>query len=544
MDENPETKPTDNTPPPGSSQRKMSDAERKEPVDKKRIALLNGACGQGDRVSISGQVVDIPVTATQKTETWDLVNSIPASQKSKIRPIMDFGMAGVRKARLQLEILERPASAAKDGALTQEELEAAKVLFTSEVFVGNDNSFFQIELKTDLPAGDYIVRVILRGIDSLRQSVSDLAFIGDSKSLILKKDIPIGHGRLRILDSDYKGLIITSDIDQTFLDTRIDSNRGLLGTLFEELTDKKPLPGMPELFREIQAGPIGPVPLYFISASPHFFRRTFSSLFDHLQVDYTGLNLKYVMNTVDSVIRKTVQTVLNLDDLLADGFGPAMERTMKFLTSSVDSIFDHIPYKLGTLLENRLMQPTGAREILLGDNTESDAFIFTLYQGLLLGKMRGAELEEYLYKLKFRGREALTRDAAKRVCVLTEQNLERHGNVNSVSEVWINQAFAEPDEPSMIESIKEALPPNMLSEDELARKKEGEIKLFRACYGAVGFSMLAMESNLIEKEQVERIWNSLMGATLRGESVTAETFRKVAAKLNIARDDFIDSFLS
>src|SRR5690606_26130704 len=114
------------------------------PVDKRRIALLNGACGQHNWVLISGQVVDVPVTASQKLEDWDPLLSLPSSQRRRIRPIQDFGMSGVRRARLRLEIL--PGSAATG---SRSDLEQAEVLYSSEPFTANDNSFFQITPETD-----------------------------------------------------------------------------------------------------------------------------------------------------------------------------------------------------------------------------------------------------------------------------------------------------------------------------------------------------------------------------------------------------------
>ena len=126
-----------------------------------------------------------------------------------------------------------------------------------------------------------------------------------------------------------------------------------------------------------------------------------------------------MLSAFDSIMKKFTETMLNLNDFLGQGVGASVERTLKFLGSSVMSLFDHVSYKLITLLENRLMQPTDAREILMGDNKESDFFIFSLYQTLLLGEITGEELESYLYRLNFLDRESLTRDAAKRILSCT-----------------------------------------------------------------------------------------------------------------------------
>ena len=476
-------------------------ADTNAPVDKKRLALVNGTCGQKGRVWVTGQVVDIPVTRSQKEEKWDPFLCIPLSQKKSIRPIQDFGMSGVRRPALQLEILEY-----RENVVSFEDLEEQKPIFTSRKFSGDDDSFFAYQIDEELDPGFYIVRLRLLGIESLRQSVSDLAYIGDSNSLILKKNNAIGYGRLRILDESYDSFVITSDIDQTFLNTRIESNRGLMATLFEEAMEKEPIIGMVELYRQIQRGPFGPMPLYFISASPHFFRRTFASLFTGHAIDFTGLNLKYLMNTVDSVIRKTLQTLTNFEDLFNQGFSRTMERTSKFLSTSLDNLFDHVSYKLTVLLENRLMQPKGVKEILVGDNTESDFFIFVIYQYLISGKIQGQVLEEYLYNLKFGGRDAVTRDVARKIRNLVDKNIELHGQTNSVAEIWINQANHEPGPERMRELINEALPAGFNLE------QDGDIQGAKGCYGALGIGLESLDLGLIDKKQLLQVWETMESA--------------------------------
>ena len=489
-----------------------------EPVDKKRVALLNGACGQSDRLLITGQIVDIPVTAAEKIEEWDPILSIPLSQKSTIRAIQDFGISGVRRARLQLEILENRGNLSSNGE---------GVLFTSDVFTANDNSRFEYSLKASLPPGDYLVRVILRGIDSLRQSISDLAYIGESNSLILKNNIPIGHGRLRVLPPDHAGWIVTSDIDQTFLDTDFGTNKGLMAALTEELKEKRPLPGMPELYRQILYKQF--VPLVFLSGSPHFFHRTFSSLFEQLQIDYTGMSLKDLRHMADSFLRKTFRTVVNLDKMLAEGLSEAMERAGKFLSSSYSNLFEQIVYKLTVLLENRLMQPTGVREILIGDNTESDYFVFILYQYLISGKIPGESLENYLYRLRFRNHEPMTRDMARKVAYLTRENLKMHGKVNSVTAVWINLAASFPDKDQMESFTLAALPVGLAPHGVF----EKDIVTIQACYGAVGISLAALDRGLIDTDQLAHVWKGMMGDEFRNETINTDTFQNVLSDFKL-----------
>ncbi|MBE7437249.1 MAG: hypothetical protein HS115_02250 [Spirochaetales bacterium] len=496
------------------------ESSREVPVDKKRIALFNGACGQSGHIVITGQVVDIPITESHRDEEWDLYTPIPYSQKKKIRPIQDFGMSGVRRPRLQLEVLNHGSR-----NLRPHELDSVEVLFTSEEFKGNDNSFFSYDLKADLPPGNYLIRIILRGVDSLRQSVSDLSFIGNSDSLILKRDIPIGYGPVRILPADYSGYIISSDIDQTFLDTRIGSTQGLMETLFETPESKQAIPGMPEFIREILRAQNPPYPLHFISASPHFFRRTLSTVFDDLDIHFSSLNLKYLASTVENVFKKTFDTIFHFDDLIKGGVSTAINRTMKFLGSSIQSLYDQIAYKLTTLLENRLTQPRLAREVLLGDNTESDFLIFSLYQHILLGHIKGEDLENFLYKLNFQEREALTRDAARGIAELAAACLKKHGQHNSVVAVWINQAFEHPDQSEMRALIESALP-------EGCRDATAVVPV-KGAAGALGFALHALDLGLIDREAVKRIWHSMKGRVY-GTTPIDDEFARAALKTTTA----------
>ncbi len=509
--------------------------KREVPIDKKRIALVNGSCGRADRIDIAGQVVDIPVTELHIKEEWDHLHPIPRSQKSSIRPIQDFGMTGVRRPRLQIEILEGKLKNASEA-----ELAGAAVVYTSPIFNGDDNSFFSVRIQEKIPPGDYTIRVILRGVDSLRQSVSDLSFIGNSNSLILKKDLPIGYGHLRILSDDYRGLIITSDIDQTYLDTHIGSSQGLLETLFETPDHKLALPGMPEFFRQLRKYG-GGVPLIFISASPHFFRRTLKSVFEFHDIEFTALNLKYLMSTIDSMIRKTLQTVTHFPDFLSSGVSQAVERSLKFFGSSIQSLYDQIAYKLTTLLENRLMQPTGTREILMGDNTESDFFIFTLYQYILTGKLENDALENYLYRLVFQDREALTRDSARRIAELGKENVKRHGRINSVHRVWINLAYQNPTEEEMRTQVQAALPEGV----SLNFAAADGIVPFTACRGGLGFALAALDDELIDPVQFRQIWESIPRGDERspGENTLIEIVRGYPLR-KLSAEEILDSTLT
>ncbi|HNJ36257.1 MAG TPA: hypothetical protein PK881_18570, partial [Leptospiraceae bacterium] len=173
------------------------------------------------------------------------------------------------------------------------------------------------------------------------------------------------------------------------------------------------------------------------------------------------------------------------------------------------------------ILENRLIQPTGSREILMGDNTESDYFIFTLYQVLLTGRLRDDQLVDYLYHLRFHGREALTRDYSVRIAKLTTENLQIHGKINPVEHVWINQAYASPDNEEAEKMIREALPEDAF--------KWGTIKKPIVVKGGLGFAVHALDVGLIDPDQFRAVWKSMEGRKL-GELELNQAFLETIVK--------------
>jgi hypothetical protein len=262
---------------------------------------------------------------------------------------------------------------------------------------------------------------------------------------------------LRILPENYKDFIVTSDIDQTYLATDLNSKAGKLSALFESAAQKRALPGMPELYRRLRKD-LNDAPLIFISASPHFFRRTLFATIKKHNIEFESIHLKYLEGTIKGVLDKIIGTTVNPAKLLSGGFRSAFKRTSKFLGASYQSLFDQMAYKLSILLQARTYMPTNSKEILLGDNTESDFMIFTLYQLILLQDWTGDELEEYLYKLNFLGRDAITRDNAKMIRKLAEENWKIHGKVNPVQIALINETDHGLNEKNMLTQVMLALP--------------------------------------------------------------------------------------
>jgi len=238
--------------------------------------------------------------------------------------------------------------------------------------------------------------------------------------------------------------------------------------------------------------------------------------------------LKYLMGTLNQMVRKSVQTVLNMDDYLSKGFTEALDRSMKYMGSSLQSLFDQVGYKLETLLRMRVYRPTNAKEVLLGDDTESDYFIFTFYQCILSGWIHGERLQQFLYRLQFKDREALTRDAARTIVALAERNLQEHGAINPVSAVWINRA-ASNDTDTMRKEIEESFPSEWDQKPDFST-----IKFPVACEGAAGFTMHALETQFLNTEEAVRFLHSLEGKILKEKILDAQRIDEIISACHVS----------
>lgn len=445
--------------------------------------------------------MDVSASASEMDEQWDPYLGIPVSRKDTIRPQMDFALIRVRRPRLRLEIIEHPGRNA-----TPEDLRSAKILFQSEPFKADNKSFFEYHLPTGIPAGHHSLRMILLGNSSLSQKFYDMSSRSSGAASVGEDQI-VGYGKVRILPDDYEGYIITSDIDQTFLDTNITTKLGLLQTLFESPHEKRPFPGMPEFYRQLRYDPEDPIPLLFLSSSPHFFRRSLQTLFYHHGIDYTGISLKPFVSSLDFLIRNYMRKASHAEELLSGRLAKVIETFSRIRgkSSDIKKLSSHIGYKLIILLENRLMQPTHAREIIMGDNTESDFFIFTLYQLILTGTLPTGRLEEYLSGLSFRGSSPPTPGQIHQIIRLADENLRLHGKVNPVHRAWINIAYEAPDDNELKKMILADLP-SKIDADNILKNLQG-------CRGAPGFAMAAFDAGLIGKNQFKKIWEAVEGSS-------------------------------
>ncbi len=479
--------------------------------DKKRIAVCSNSLGREGRTLIRGQVVDMGIADITKADgLWDLMTGLLHGQENEITPFLDFSLAPVRKPILTIEVLN----------------DKQKKVFESPEFVGDNDGFFSYELISKLKSGVYTFYVTFKGSDSYRQYTKDVAYLNIKEDSEIRKITTVGKGKLRILSEKYNSYIITSDIDQTYLATQLGSKSGLLSAIFETPAEKIPLPGMPVLYNLLRKD-TKESPLSFISASPHYFRRSISMTIKNHGIEYESLYLKYLDGTVKGVVDKITHSIFNLNELLSEGVDVALDRAKKFFGATFQSLFDQMSYKLSTLLGARIYQPTKAKEILLGDNTESDYLIFSLYQIILLGLIQGKELEDYLYKLNFLGRDAVTRDYAKKICRLQDENIAIHGKVNSVHSVFINMTNLGPMANEMEQNVLNVFPKN------LDIKTTKDFKMYVPTEGALGFATNLTGLGVLEFDSLLEITKDLTGKWLNGKVLDEKYLVSLTRNLSV-----------
>jgi len=153
------------------------------------------------------------------------------------------------------------------------------------------------------------------------------------------------------------------DLDRTYLDTAIDSVRGLLRTALEDASDKRTLPGARALLRGLQqSDPAAEVCI--LSGSPTQLR---SVLEEKLAID--GIRF-------DKLILK-------------DNLGNLRRGRLRALRGQVG-------YKLPILLRERVGLGGAVRESLFGDDSEADALIYVAYAEALAGRLSSERLSRVL----------------------------------------------------------------------------------------------------------------------------------------------------
>jgi hypothetical protein len=162
-------------------------------------------------------------------------------------------------------------------------------------------------------------------------------------------------------------IVFRWDLDKTYLKSEFDSLRQLVRVPFEKAQDKVAVPGVGPLIKGLretatQAG--REVRVHFMSASP-------------------------------PQIAKAIRQKLALDGIEYDGI-VFKNQLQHLVRGRFRNLREQVGFKLTELLKSRPDMPAGAREVLFGDDWESDPIIYSLYADILAGRIASDELGDVL----------------------------------------------------------------------------------------------------------------------------------------------------
>jgi hypothetical protein len=166
-------------------------------------------------------------------------------------------------------------------------------------------------------------------------------------------------------------LLCRWDLDKTYLRSDFDTLRQLVRTAFERAEDKVDVPGVAALIRALKAAAErhGRAALvYFLSASP-------------------------------PQIGKAIREKLALDAVPYDGI-VFKDQLAHLRRGKLRNLREHVGFKLTELLRGRLAAPAGVRELLFGDDWESDPLIYSLYADVVAGRIPAARLGAMLRRIR------------------------------------------------------------------------------------------------------------------------------------------------
>ncbi|MFQ5477012.1 MAG: hypothetical protein ACE5E4_00160 [Candidatus Binatia bacterium] len=148
------------------------------------------------------------------------------------------------------------------------------------------------------------------------------------------------------------------DLDKTYLVSHLESLRHLLKIPFEKATDKQAVPGVIELIRAMRRAALvrgERQQVYFISASPPQIGGAIKEKLLLDGIEYEGISFK---RQVHHLVR-----------------------------GRLDVLREQIGYKLGRLLAAAGSTRESSRDLLFGDDWESDPLIYSLYADILAGRV-------------------------------------------------------------------------------------------------------------------------------------------------------------
>jgi len=163
-------------------------------------------------------------------------------------------------------------------------------------------------------------------------------------------------------------LVTRWDLDKTYLYTEFDTFRDLVRTALEKPEQKRDVPGAARLLKELAKDDVR---VHIVSGSPRQLRSRLARKLTLDGVRFDQLTLKP-----------------NLSNLLR---------------LRLRALHDQLGYKLPELLAARLTDQQlapAAREVLVGDDAEADALVYSLYADLCAGHVDAQQLSRVLSAMR------------------------------------------------------------------------------------------------------------------------------------------------
>lgn len=191
--------------------------------------------------------------------------------------------------------------------------------------------------------------------------------------------------------------IFVWDLDKTYLDTDFGGFRKIIKIAFENAVKKRNVPGADELVRMLEKSN-KPFPIFFISASPPQMH--------------------------DKIYKKWMH-----DEIVPYGFYSKDNlKNLKF--SRLSRLTNHIGFKIQSLMELRLLISRDSKMICWGDDSESDANIYSLFSDICSNRLTDQETKALLKAF------GVQEDQTELILELRDQR----ENFDPLSRVYINLA--------------------------------------------------------------------------------------------------------
>jgi hypothetical protein len=189
-----------------------------------------------------------------------------------------------------------------------------------------------------------------------------------TKPLIIKNGDVIRYEYKKFESAEERPTVFVWDIDKTYLDTQFETLRGLFRTAFEKAFQKRNVPGTATLIRALEDTiPGKDLGLFFISASPPQMA--------------AKIHQKMLL---DRIFPLGIFFKDNLKNIRFRKFGRLKQ---------------HVGYKVQALLELRSSLKENVRMVLFGDDSESDAVIYSLFSDICNRRLKTDEILSVLTAL-------------------------------------------------------------------------------------------------------------------------------------------------